>query len=538
MKPPPSEQPVSVLTWVGFIAMCTGMFMAVLDIQVVASSFPNIGAALHISEDRLSWIQTCYLTAEIIAIPLTGFLTRALTVRWLFAGATYAFTLASIGCALSTNFAELVSFRTLQGFFGGALIPAVFTTIFELFPRRLHTAATVIAGTFAMIAPTIGPAFGGFLTETYSWHAIFLVNVIPGVVFGSLVALLIRVGKPDLRALANIDYLTVLLAAVFLASLELLLKEGPKRHWSGAFVDTLLAVCPIAFAFAIHQCLTRRRPFLDLRRFADRGFAAACFLSFILGTGLYGSVYLLPLFLGLVRHHSALGIGEIMVVAGAAQLISAPIAAILEPRMNGRAMVALGYGLFMAGLAADSFCTIHTDFAGLVIPQILRGAGIMFCIIPSTRLAMEGWPHAESSDASAQFNLMRNLGGAIGIALVDTLVQQRTAGHGNALVARLQAGDPHAAEAVGLPAALFHGHAMGPVSDTLKQMIAPMVQRAALTQSLNEGWLLLAALFLSSLVMIALLRRRDFSLEAYSTRNKEDRACPPVHEGGGRITEE
>jgi DHA2 family multidrug resistance protein len=537
VSPPPSEEPVRFLTWLGFIAMCMGMFMAILDIQVVASSFPNIGAALHISDDRLSWIQTCYLTAEIIAIPLTGFLTRALTVRWLFASATFAFTLASIACAMSVNFVELVTFRTVQGFFGGALIPAVFTTIFELFPRRLHTAATVIAGTFAMIAPTVGPAFGGFLTETYSWHAIFLVNVPPGLLFGSLVALLVRVGKPDLRALRNIDYLTVLFSAIFLASLELLLKEGPKRHWSGGFVDILLIVCPVSFVLAVHQCLGRRNPFLELRRFADRGFSAACFLSFILGTGLYGSVYLLPLFLGLVRHHTPLEIGEIMVVAGAAQLVSAPIAAVLEPRMNGRTMVALGYALFMTGLAANGLCTIHTDFLGLVVPQVLRGAGIMFCIIPSTRLAMEGWPQRENADASALFNLMRNLGGAIGIALVDTVVQQRTPVHADRLVARLQAGDADAAQSVDLPTALFHGHVMGPVSDTVKEMIAPIVQRAALTQSLNEGWLLLAGLFLTSVFAVALLKGRDFSLQAYSARNEQDRTCPSAHQRCGGVTE-
>jgi DHA2 family multidrug resistance protein len=248
-------------------------------------------------------------------------------------------------------------------------------------------------------------------------------------------------------------------------------------------------------------------------------------------------VYLLPLFLSLVRHHTALEIGEIMVVAGAAQLLSAPIAAVLEPRINGRTMLALGYMLFTAGLAADAFCTVHTDFAGLAVPQVLRGAGIMFCIIPSTRLAMEGWTQGESSDASAMFNLMRNLGGAIGIALVDTIVQQRTTVHANKLISSLQAGDPHAASTVGLPPALFQGHAMAPVGDTLKQMIAPMVKRAALTQSLNEGWVLLATLFLSSFVVIALLKRRDFSLQAYSARNEQDRACPPAHQSGRCVAE-
>lgn len=226
-----------------------------------------------------------------------------------------------------------------------------------------------------------------------------------------------------------------------------------------------------------------------------------------------------------------------MVVAGAAQLVSAPLAAILEPRMNGKAMVALGYALFMVGLAADGFCTVHTDFAGLFIPQILRGAGIMFCLIPSTRLAMEGWSQTGNSDASAQFNLLRNLGGAIGIALVDTVVQQRTALHADALVARLEGGDASAARAVGLPTAMFQGHAMGPASEGLKHMVAPLVQRAALTQSLNEGWLLLAALFLTSIVPIALLRRRDFSPEFYSSRDKEDRPCPAAHQGSRCIAE-
>ena len=500
--------------------MCIGMFMAILDIQIVASSLPNIGTALNIPENRLSWIQTCYLIAEIIAIPLTGFLTRAFSVRWLFAGATFGFVLASIGCAASPDFAILVTFRTIQGFFGGALIPAVFTTVFEIFPRRQHPLATVIAGTFAMIAPTVGPAFGGYLTETFSWHAIFLVNVIPGLLVGTIVALCIRHDEPDLRELRRIDYITVLLAAVFLASLQLVLKEAPKRNWHGAYVTGLIVLCVLSFVVAVQQCLTRSAPFIHLRRFGDRSFSIACALSFFLGMGLYGSTYLLPLFLGFVRRHTALEIGAIMIVAGVAQLLSAPVAALIEPRVNGRYLVVFGYVLFGAGLLANAQMTITTDFAGLFVPQVLRGVGIMFCILPSTRLALEGWPEIQIPEASALFNLMRNLGGAIGIALVDTIVQQRVPHHVSSLIARLQAGDVEAARTVGLPAAMFHGTAMGPPSDMVKHMVAPMVQRAALTQSFNEAWLLLGAIFLLSLLALALLSRRDFTQEAYSARNK------------------
>ncbi len=515
-----SEAPVPASAWIGFVAMCIGMFMAILDIQVVASSLPNLGTALAIPQDRLSWIQTSYLISEIIAIPLTGFLTRVFTVRWLIAGATLGFTLASIGCAASPNFAALIALRTVQGFFGGALIPAVFTTVFELFPRRLHPLATAIAGTFAMMAPTAGPIVGGYLTEAYTWHAIFLINVAPGLLVSLLVALCIHIGKPDLPALKHIAYITIVLAAIFLASLELLLKESPKRHWHGPVVEVLLVVCLVSFALTIQQCLARAAPFVNLRRFRDRGFAVACFLSFILGLGLYGATYLLPLFLGFVRKHTALEIGETMMVAGAVQLVCAPIAAWLEVRMNGKALVAIGYALFGAGLLTEGFSTIHTDFNGLILPQALRGAGIMFCILPSTRLALEGWPEMQIPDASALFNLMRNLGGAIGIALVDTVAEQRTPTHVTHIINRLQAGDPLTAESVGLPSAMFHGHSLGPVSEAVKQMVAPLVNRAALTASFNEAWLLLGVLFLISLPAIALLSRRAFSMIAYSARNK------------------
>lgn len=165
--------------WIGFMAMCVGMFMAILDIQVVASSLTNIQSALNISADRISWIQTAYLMAEVVAIPLTGWITRAFSLRWMFVTATLGFTLASLGCALCTSADALIATRVVQGFFGGMLIPAVFTSVFTILPERHRVTATAFAGGFAMIAPTVGPAVGGYLTEAHSWHWIFLINVPP-----------------------------------------------------------------------------------------------------------------------------------------------------------------------------------------------------------------------------------------------------------------------------------------------------------------------------------------------------------------------
>jgi DHA2 family multidrug resistance protein len=495
-------EPVTVATWVGFLAMCLGMFMAILDIQVVASSLTDIADALGIEPERLSWIQTGYLMAEVVAIPLTGWLTRALSLRWMFVIATAGFTLASLGCAFANALAPLITIRVFQGFCGGMLIPAVFTSVFTMFPKNGRVLATTIAGTFAVIAPTIGPGLGGYLTQTYSWHWIFLVNILPGIAVALTVASFIRVGAPDWRQLKRIDYATLLLTALFLASLELVLKEGPTHEWQGRLIISLFIVCPLAALAAVYLCLHRTDPFLDLRRFRDSAFSAGCALSFVLGIGLYGSVYLMALFLGQVRNHLPLEIGEIMMVSGAAQLATAPIAAIAEKRFNPKLLTALGFGLFALGLWVNGASTVRSDFSDLLLPQILRGCAVLFCLLPATRLALDGWPEAQLAEASGVFNLMRNLGGAIGIAVVDTILLQRTPGHIERIVSRLQAGDRATAQDVGLPLGRFHGVPLGPIDDMTRTLIAPLVRRAALTHSFNEAWVGIAALFALAVIAI------------------------------------
>src|ERR1700674_1120167 len=209
----------SAATWLGFVLMCLGMFMAILDIQVVATSLPTIQDALAISRDAMSWIQTAYLIAEIIAIPLTGWLTRVLTLRWLFVGSISLFTLASIGCAFSFDFATLIAFRVLQGFAGGTLIPAVFSAVFLLFPLRQHPIATTMAGIMAVLAPTVGPVVGGWITETWSWHWLFLINVAPGLIAAAATPFLLPQDKINLAEFKNLDRLSLLLMAVALAAL-------------------------------------------------------------------------------------------------------------------------------------------------------------------------------------------------------------------------------------------------------------------------------------------------------------------------------
>ncbi|MDB5407305.1 MAG: drug resistance transporter, EmrB/QacA subfamily [Rhodospirillales bacterium] len=494
--------------WAGYLAMCLGMFMAILDIQIVATSLPEIQTGLAIPLDQLSWVQTAYLIAEIIAIPLTGWLTRLLSLRVLFLSALIGFCLASVGCAASGGFTMLIAFRALQGFCGGALIPTVFTAVFTLFPERLHLRATAIAGVLAMLAPTLGPALGGYITETYSWHWLFLVNLGPGVVAAVVAVLALETERPDRAALDRLDIASLVLLSVALASLEIALKEAPGEGWLEPQALVPLALAIVAGTVVVRRCLARRRPLVDFRLLRQPAFAAASFYSFVLGTGLYGSVYLLSIFLGYVRQHSALETGIVMMVGGAAQLVSAPFAALLEKCVAPWRLAGVGYALFAAGLISNGFMTYESDFAALFWPQIMRGVGVMLCLLPTTTVALECRAGEIVADASALFNLMRNLGGAVAIALIDTLVEMRAPIHAATLARRLQAGDRDAALIVGLPVERFHGVPLPPVDAATQDLVRPLIERAGAVASFNEAFILLGAFFLLSLIALPLLRLR------------------------------
>src|SRR6202047_1885182 len=489
-------------TWLGFILMCLGMFMAILDIQVVATSLPAIQFALDISRDAMSWIQTVYLIAEIIAIPLTGWLTRVLTLRWLFVGSISLFTLASIGCAFSGDFATLVAFRVLQGFAGGTLIPAVFSAVFLLFPLPQHPMATTMAGIVAVLAPTVGPVVGGWITETWSWHWLFLINVAPGIMAAAATPFLLPREKPRFADLATLDGYSLALLAVSLASLEIGLKQAPHDGWLSPLCTLLFLLSAAAATAFAARTLKAKHPVVELSTLKNVSFAIGCALSFFLGIGLFGSVYLMPVFLAYVRRHDAFEIGTIMLVTGVSQLVTAPIAGALESRLDPRWLSMAGFALFALGLGCSAMQSRVADFDEMFWPQVLRGVAIMFCLLPPTRLALGALTEAEVPDASGLFNLMRNLGGAIGIALIDTILYGRTVGHAESLRDRLIAGDTTAAQAIGLDLNLFTHRPPGASDAAAEAYVRPMVEKAAFALSTNEAWALLALAALLGLLLV------------------------------------
>ena len=511
---PSSGAPVvtpSIGTWAGFLLMCLGMFMAILDIQVVATSLPAIQQALAISPDAMSWVQTAYLIAEVVAIPLTGLFTRVLTLRWLVPAAVALFTVASIGCAYSGSLAVLLVFRVVQGFAGGVLIPAVFTAVFLLFPRRLHTVATTIGGVVAVLAPTVGPVVGGWITETWSWPWLFLINVIPGLIVTSVTPFLLPRQDTDFAELAKLDSGSLVLLAAALAGLEIGLKEAPHHGWLSPTCMVLLAGSAVGLGFFVYRSLGARHPVVRLVTLQRRSFAVGCALSFCLGVGLFGSVYLMPVFLAFVRRHDAFEIGTIMLVTGVAQLIAAPIAAILESRIGARALTGAGFALFALGLGLSAIQPRTADFDEMFWPQIVRGVAIMFCLLPPTRIALGALPEIEVADASGLFNLMRNLGGAIGIALIDTILYGRSAMYAEDFRVRLLAGDVSAAKAIGLDPALLANRPPGPPDEAAVAFVRPMVEKASLALCVNEAWAMLACVAIAGVLLVPFARDRLYT---------------------------
>lgn len=494
-------------TWAGFVFMCIGMFMAILDIQIVATSLPTIQDALVIGTDQMIWIQTAYLTAEIVAIPLTGFLTARLGMRWLFVSALTVFTIASLGCSESDTFGALIAWRIVQGFAGGTLIPAVFSAVFLLFPPKSQGTATTIAGVAAVFAPTVGPIVGGWITETYSWHWLFRINIVPGIVAALGAAIALSDAASNARSARAVDAAALALLAAGLTALQIGLKDAPSLGWLAPSVIALLlgfAVCAAVFVWRTARSST---PLVELRCFKDRNFAIGCALSFILGIGLFGSTYLMPFFLGLVREHDALRIGEIMLVTGVAQLVAAPVAVYLEQRVGARSLTVFGFALFAAGLLASTQQTGATDFAEMLLPQVLRGVAIMFCLLPPTRMALGHVAPELVADGSGLFNLMRNLGGAIGLALIDTTIFSRAATHGATIVEELKAGDIATAVRIGIPRDAFIEQIGVPPDEFTQEMIRPLVEKQALVEAVNDAWLLIGVVTALAVILVFFVRR-------------------------------
>ncbi|MFG1481095.1 DHA2 family efflux MFS transporter permease subunit [Xanthobacter sp. V4C-4] len=500
-------RPLEARRMLAFLAMVFGMFMAILDIQIVSASLAEIQAGLAASSDEISWVQTSYLIAEVVMIPLSGFLSRALSTRWLFAASAAGFTAMSFLCATATSIEQMIAYRALQGFLGGGMIPTVFAAAYSVFPREKQPIVAPMIGLVATLAPTIGPTVGGYLTDLFSWHWLFLVNVGPGILVIVATVTLVDFDEPDFALLNRFDWWGLLFMAGFLGSLEYVLEEGPTNDWFEDNSILLFAiVCAVSSVAFFARVLMASHPVVDIKAFVNRNFAIGSGFSFVLGIGLYGLTYLYPIFLGRVRGYSALMIGETMFVTGVAMFLTAPIAGRLMTKVDPRLMMATAFAGFALGTWWITFITKDWDFWELVIPQILRGTSLMLAMIPINNISLGTLPPDQLKNASGLFNLTRNLGGAVGLALINTVLNQRWDLHLARLHDSVEWGSAAALERLDGLAATFSDLGSGAADAALKQL-ALMVRREALVMAFADVFHLLTFLFLALVLAAPLMRR-------------------------------
>ncbi len=494
--------------WLGFFAMVFGIFMAILDIQIVASSLEQIQAGLSATPDEITWVQTAYLVAEVVIIPLSGWLARAFSTRILFVISCGGFTLMSLCCVLAWNLPSMIVFRAFQGLFGGAMIPTVFAVIYTLFPPRLQPAMVIVVGMVVMIAPTAGPVLGGYLTEAVSWKALFLINLVPGILVCLVTWQFVRVDEPEWALLNKIDFLGIVYIVVFLGSLQFVLEEGVREQWFESREIVFFSLIAATSCFALFQReLTIDHPIVDLWAFRNTNFAVGCTLGFILGIGLFTLMYLIPIYLAGVKGLNSLQIGQYIMVTGLFQLLSAFVAGPLAKIIDSRLMLALGLTGFSLGCWINGNLTHEAAYWEFFWPQAIRGFSLMFCFLPINSLALGTLPLDEVKNASGLYNLTRNLGGAIGLAVANTMMIKLNKAHYAVLREAVTPDSPQAQAILGGLRERMAGAALADEESAALKQLYMLVMREAEVLTLNTLFHTLSLIFLLALVLMPWVRK-------------------------------
>lgn len=497
---------------IAFASMCIGLFIAQLDIQIVSASLNEIGGGLSAGKDEMAWIQTSYLIAEIIIIPLSGWLSRVFSTRWLFTLSAGVFTVMSVACALAWNIQSMIVFRALQGAAGASMIPLVFTTAFIYYQGKELGLAAAVVSALASLSPTLGPTLGGWITDNLEWRWLFYINILPGLYLVMSIPLLVDIDKPNLSLLKGADYLGIALLALTLGCLEYSLEEGARWGW---FDDSMIIVTSgltlvSALLFAT-RTLTISNPIMDLYAFSDKNFSLGCFFSFAGGVGIFSTVYLTPVFLGQVRGFSAMDIGLAVCTTGIFQILSVPLYLYLSKKINLQWLLMAGLGGFAFSMFLFTPITHQWGWQELLLPQAIRGVSQQFAMAPIVTLTLGGIPKERLKLASGVFNLTRNLGGAIGIALCGTILNNRTNFHYQRIGEKIVSVPQTVNEFITRYTVIFiqggSDGTAGPLAAT--KLLGQMMMQEAQTMAFSDAFLLVSLLLFMAFALVPAMGRKQ-----------------------------
>jgi MFS transporter, DHA2 family, multidrug resistance protein len=505
----PTVTPGSTRAWIGTLGGMLGAFMAVLDIQITNASIRDISGAIGATLDESSWISIAYLVPEIIVIPLTAWIASVFGLRRYLAVTSVLFLLFSVLCGQAWSLGSMIVFRAGQGFFGGALIPLGFTAVLQMLPPSKHAIGFSLFGLTAMFAPSIGPSIGGWLTDNWGWQWNFYLNLL----FGPFLVAAVWYGFPAVptrwEKLREVDGWGIGLMAIGLGALTTLLEEGTRDDWFGsAFITRLAVVAAVALPLFVLWQLRARKPVTDLRLFAARNFGLGSIINLVLGASLYGSIFLLPLYLGSVQGYGAADIGSTLIWGGLPQLVIIPFLPWFMKRVDTRWLIA--YGLVMFGVSCLLNTSMSADFAHdqLRWSLIVRALGQPFILIPVSALATTGLPPSKAAGASGLFNMLRNLGGSLGIALLSALLTVRERFHSNRLGEAVSLYHPLTHERLEALAARFTaaGSDAGTAGQQAIAALDGIVRREATLLAFNDCFHLLGLVLIGTTVAAFLCR--------------------------------
>ncbi len=488
------------------IAVMCAALMAMLDISIVNVALTDIRASFGTPLDQIGWVSTGYMMANVVVIPMTGWLQRRFGYRRYFAGSILLFTAASALCGTAWSLPSLVGFRVLQGVGGGAIIPTAQSILFARYPREEHSMAGGIFGLGAVTGPLLGPTVGGWLIDVSSWHWIFLVNLPVGIVAAGLAYRFIEepgYARPD----EPIDAFGIGLLAVGMATLQYVLEEGNRDGWDSNEIRVIATVAVIALVtFVVHE-LETPHPVVDLRVFANRSYSAGTGINFLLGVALFSGSYLFSLYCGVVMRYSALDTGKIFLVAGLVQIVLMPLIGKFSGRADGRALVAFGVLAACLSLWMNGHLTSQAGFWDLAKPQMVRAFALGFVFIPLSVITLSDLSPSVRGNATGLFNLTRELGGSIGTAWMSVSIDNASKLYGAHMGEAINAYNPIANE----QRAALEGVAatLPDPTQTATSILSLRVQLQSLIRSFNDSFLAVAAAFAAGLFLVLLLKQAD-----------------------------
>jgi MFS transporter, DHA2 family, multidrug resistance protein len=508
---PASAGRASPVVWISIFAAMIGAFMAILNIQITNASLLNIEGGIGTGVDNGSWISTSYLIGEIVVIPLTDYLSRVFSVRRIMLGHATLFAVFSVACAFTHDLASMIAMRGLQGYFGGVLIPMAFTLVFTKLPKAQQPIGLAMFSLAVTFAPAIGPTIGGYLTENYGWQTIFFVNVVPTAVMVTMLYFTLERQPMQLSLLKEGDWLGIATMAIGLSALQALLEEGNKDDWFGSpFIVRLAITAAISLSLFVWIELTVEKPLLKLRLLAQRNFGIGTIAAVFLGFALFGSVYLLPAYLGQVQHYNSEQIGSVLAWTGLPQLLLIPLVPKLMQRFDARYIAATGLLLF----AYSSFMNIEMslDYAGdqLFIPNIIRAIGQALTLGPLSAVTLGSVAPQDAPAASGISNMMRNLGGAIGTAVLATIVTKREQFHSNIIGQSVDLGREEVRSRIAQMTDYFLAHGVSDPAAAHQQAIIALgnaVKRQALVLGFSDTFAVIGIVLVLAAIAIISLRK-------------------------------